>query len=84
MGDYIEAADVQQQLEINDTTAVIHYNLGNAQQRSGMYEQALDSYYKTLELDENYNQALYQIGRLAAISGKYLDIGKKISTDLFH
>ena len=78
MGDYIEAADIAtQQLEINDTTAVIHYNLGNAQQRSGMYEQALDSYYKTLELDENYNQVLYQIGRLAAISGKYLDIGKK-------
>ncbi len=78
IGDYSKAADIaSQQLEINDTTAVIHYNLGNAQQRSGRYEQALESYIKTLELDENYKVVHYQIGRLAAISGEYLDLGKK-------
>ena len=77
-GEYSKAATIAtQQLQVNDTTATIYYNLGNAQQHMEKYDEALDSYSKTLELDDHYNVTYYQIGRLAAVSGKFLDIGKE-------
>lgn len=77
-GEFGKAADITlQQLEINDTTAVIYYNLGNAQQRNAQFDLALENYYMTLELDENFNLTFYQIGRLAAVSGEHLDVGKE-------
>ena len=78
LGEYQKAMSCfKKAIQIQPNYVTAYYNLGNAQQRSGMYEQALDSYYKTLELDENYKVVHYQIGRLAAISGEYLDFGKK-------
>lgn len=75
--DYSSAADIAiQQLQINDTTAAIYNNLGNAQQRDGLFDQAMENYYKTLELNEEFYNSWYQIGRLAAVSGEYLEEGK--------
>lgn len=77
-GEYPKAADMAiQQLQVNDTTATIYYNLGNAQQRYELYDQAFENYKKALEIDENFNITFYQIGRLAAVSGMHLDSGKE-------
>lgn len=73
-GKAIEVA--KKQLTVNDTTAVIYNNLGNALQRDSKYEEAYQSYQKTLEIDPEYYNTYYQIGRLAAISGVYLEEGE--------
>ena len=74
---YSTAADIAlQQLQVNDTTAVIYHNLGNAQQRYNLFDQALENYMKALELDENFSSSFYQIGRLAAVSFDHLETGK--------
>ena len=76
--EYSKAADVAiQQLQVNDTTAVIYHNLGNAQQRYELFDQALENYYKALEINEEFFGSFYQIGRLAAVSGTHLEVGKK-------
>ncbi len=78
--EFEKAADVAiQQLQINDTTAIIYNNLGNAQQRYGLYDQALENHQMAISLDpegDNPNP-FYQIGRLAAVSGTHLEIGKQ-------
>ncbi len=75
--EYGKAIDVaKKQLSVNDTTAAIYNNLGNAFQRDGQYEESYESYQKTLEIDPEYYNTYYQIGRLAAISGTYLEEGE--------
>ncbi len=76
--EFEKAADIAiQQLQVNDTTAAIYYNLGNAQQRYALFDQALENYYKTLELEPEFNITYYQVGRLAAVSGIHLEVGKE-------
>jgi tetratricopeptide (TPR) repeat protein len=59
-----------------DTSAMAFYNLGNALSRSDNYEKAYAAYQKSLELNPNNFGNFYQIGRLAAVSGNYLEEGK--------
>ncbi len=77
-GDFSSAANVAtNQLQVNDTSAVIYYNLGNAQQRDGAFDEALKNYRMSLEIDGEFNLTYYQVGRLAAVSGEHLDVGKE-------
>ncbi|MCG8372161.1 MAG: tetratricopeptide repeat protein [Balneolales bacterium] len=74
---YEEAITIgRQQLEINDTTATIYYNLGNALSRNDQFDEALNQYQISLELDSTFYNNWYQIGRLAALSGNHLEMGK--------
>ncbi|MBO6793630.1 MAG: tetratricopeptide repeat protein [Balneolaceae bacterium] len=74
--EFEKAADLAiQQLQVNDTTAAIYNNLGNAQQRYGLYDQALENYQKALEIDPDFSNSWYQIGRMAAVSGMHLETG---------
>lgn len=76
--DYTSAIEVaNKQLTFNDTTAAIYLNLGNALQRNEQYDEGLEAYYKTLELDSTFYNTWYQIGRLSAVSGMHLETGKK-------
>lgn len=68
---------VEKQLAINDTTANIYMNLGNAHQYNETYEESFAAYEKALIADEEYFSTWYQIGRLAALSGMYLDEGEE-------
>ncbi len=71
-----QAADIAiQQLQVNDTTAAIYHNLANAQQRYELFDQAMENYEKALAIDPEFSGSWYQIGRLAAVSGKYLETG---------
>ncbi|RNC83256.1 MAG: hypothetical protein ED557_11180 [Balneola sp.] len=76
--EYGKAAEIaKKQLAVNDTTAAIYNNLGNALQRDSQYEEAYEAYQNALEADSEYYNTYYQIGRLAAISGSYLDEGEE-------
>lgn len=71
---------VELQLAVNDSTAYIYHNLGNAQQRYGLFDEALEAYKSALQQDETFYTTWYQIGRLAAVSGNHLEIGKTYLT----
>lgn len=76
--DYQSAAEIaKQQLSHNDTTAAIYINFGNALQRNNQFDEALDQYLKVLEMDSTAISAHYQIGRIAAVSGNHLELGKE-------
>ncbi len=77
-GEFDKAADVaKKQLVYNDTTAGIYLRLGNALQRNDQFDEAYSVYQTTLEMDSSLFGAWYQIGRLAAVSGQYLDEGEE-------
>lgn len=77
-GAFESAAEIaQKQLSLNDTTAVIYLNLGNAQQRYEQYDAAYSNYLKALDIDPEMNNVLYQIGRLAAVSNMYVTEGEE-------
>lgn len=67
----------RKQLTINDTTAVIYYNLGNALQRDQVWNESIAAYQKALEIEPEFYNTWYQIGRLAAVSGKYESEGEE-------
>lgn len=76
--DYTSAIEIaNKQLSNNDTTAAIYLNLGNALQRNEQYDEALEAYYTTMELDSTFYNTWYQIGRLSAVSGMHLETGKE-------
>lgn len=77
-GNFEAAADVaKKQLAQNDTTAAIYLRLGNALQRYEQFDEAYSAYQTTLEVDSSLYGTWYQIGRLAAVSGQYLDEGEE-------
>ena len=74
--EYKQAADIAiQQLQVNDSTAAIYNNLANAQQRYDLFDQALENYQKALAINPDFTNSWYQIGRIAAVSGKHLETG---------
>lgn len=76
--EFKEAAEIaKKQLNVNDTTAVIYLNLGNAQQRNNQFDDAYLSYQTALELDSELYGVWYQIGRMAAVSNTYLEEGEE-------
>ena len=73
-----EAVSVMdQQLVKRDTLAFLHLQKGNALQRLSKYEDSYLSYQRALELNPEMTVVYYQIGRLAAESGQYLEEGEK-------
>ena len=73
----IAAETARKQLIVNDTTAVIYYNLGNALQWSEAWSESINAYKKALEIDPEFYNTWYQIGRLAAVSGEYESEGEE-------
>ncbi len=73
----IAAETARKQLIVNDTTAVIYYNLGNALQWGEEWSESINAYKKALEIDPEFYNTWYQIGRLAAVSGEYESEGEK-------
>ena len=74
--EFDKAANIaKKQLAYNDTTAAIYLRLGNALQRNDQFEESYSAYQTTLEMDSSLFATWYQIGRLAAVSGQYLDEG---------
>lgn len=65
----------EKQLNYNDTTGVIYLNYGNVLQRNEQYPEAVKAYTTALELEPELYNTWYQIGRLAAVSGEYLEDG---------
>ena len=82
--DFGKAVEIARQtLVVNDTTAALYNNLGNALQRNNQYEEALQAYHQALGLDEFFYASWYQIGRLAAVSGSHLQDGKEALQKVF-
>lgn len=71
--DALEIAN-QQHLQ-NDTTAAIYINKAHAQLMLDSFDAALNSYLIALEKDSTVYTVWYHIGRLAAVSGSYLEKG---------
>ncbi|MFV1885180.1 MAG: tetratricopeptide repeat protein [Balneola sp.] len=78
-GNFEEAVNIaKKQLEQNDDdAAVIYLRLGNALQRDNQFDEAYSAYQTTLEMDSSLFGTWYQIGRLAAVSGQYLNEGEE-------
>ncbi len=75
---YEEAVEITlKQLNYNDSTATIYYNLGNALQWSDQFDKAIDAYEKALEINPEFYSTWYQIGRLAAVSNTYVTEGEE-------
>jgi tetratricopeptide (TPR) repeat protein len=56
---------------------IIHVRISLVHQQKKDWEKALAALERALALDENHPLALYQIGRIAALSGLQLDRGEK-------
>ncbi|MBO6522801.1 MAG: tetratricopeptide repeat protein [Balneolaceae bacterium] len=76
--EYEKAAEMaRKQLTVNDTTAVVYYNLGNALQWGEVWSESIEAYQKALEIEPEFYNTWYQIGRLAAVSGNYESEGEE-------
>ena len=76
--EFEKAAEIaRKQLAVNDTSAVIYFNLGNALQRFNQFEEAYTAYQQGMEVDSALNNFWYQMGRLADESGTHLEEGKE-------
>lgn len=75
---YAEAAEIsRKQITYNDTTSTIYYNLGNALQWSDQFDEAFDAYQKSLEVNPEFYNTWYQIGRMAAVSNTHVSEGEE-------
>ena len=63
LGDLATAlAELGKAAEIDSTRAVYHYQLGDALQRLGRFDEALERFQRTVEIDSGHGGALYAIG----------------------
>lgn len=58
---------------LNPADASAHYNLGRIYQQRGQLTEAISSYQRAIEIDQNELDAHYQLGRIAREQGRFSD-----------